>query len=259
MPTCPSRSIGAYATHDAASGSTPPSFRKYTLELPEVHPRTVRPTERSPQTQNTDALSRGTRDNAGRLRHVKPARVPLRHAAPSPPQLPDLLYRLAKEQSRRSPDFLSGHAIKTGSESVEVTLRRRWILFARFVARMEDRRLPKCVMFGELVGGTGFVGDQEKEWMGCFLGDLKVFGINAYQWTTTAQDEGEWRKGAESFMAKRIAAGKAGGLRHAVVCPNVTGKTKERIAHGELDRCRESQGCTTARGIDSINSMPERN
>ena len=44
--------------------------------------------------------------------------------------------------------------IKTGSKSTEVTLRRRRILFARFVARMEDTRLPKCVMFGELVGGA---------------------------------------------------------------------------------------------------------
>ena len=37
--------------------------------------------------------------------------------------------------------------IKTGSESIEATIRRRRILFAGFVARMEDTRLPKCVMF----------------------------------------------------------------------------------------------------------------
>ena len=53
----------------------------------------------------------------------------------------------------------------------------------------------------------------------------------ADQWTTTAaQDEGEWRRtaeqGAEHFMAKWIAAEKdEAGLRHAVVCPNVTGRT----------------------------------
>ena len=76
--------------------------------LPEVHPRTVRPTERSPPVQSPDSKSRGTRDkNAVRLRHVEPARVPLRHAAPSPSQLPDLLHRLAKEQSHRPSDFLS--------------------------------------------------------------------------------------------------------------------------------------------------------
>ena len=34
---------------------------------------------------------------------------------------------------------------------------------------MEDTRLPKYVMFGELVGGAGCVGRQEKEWMGGFL------------------------------------------------------------------------------------------
>ena len=48
--------------------------------------------------------------------------------------------------------------IKTGSKSIEATLRRRRILFAGFVARMEDTRLPKCVMIGEMVGGAGCVG-----------------------------------------------------------------------------------------------------
>ena len=118
--------------------------------------------------------------------------------------------------------------IKTGSESIEATLRMRRILFAGFVARMEDTRLPKYVMFGELVGGAGCVGGQEREWMGCFLNDFKAFGINADQWTTAAQDEGGRRRtaeqGAEHFMAKWIAAGS-----------------------------RESQGWTTA-----CSRMPER-
>ena len=43
--------------------------------------------------------------------------------------------------------------------------------------------------------------------MGYFLDDLRAFGINADQWTTAAQDEGEWRRtgkqgGVEHFMAK---------------------------------------------------------
>ena len=50
-----------------------------------------------------------------------------------------------------------------GSESIEATLRRKRILFAGFVARMEDTKPPKCVMFGELVGGAGCGGGQEKE------------------------------------------------------------------------------------------------
>ena len=77
-------------------------------------------------------------------------------------------------------------------------MRRRWILFTGFRVPMEDtRRLPKCVMFGELVGGAGYVGGQEKEWTRYFLDDLVAFGINADQWTTAAHDEGECRKKAE--------------------------------------------------------------
>ena len=101
--------------------------------------------------------------------------------------------------------------MKTGSESVEVTIRRRRILFAGFVARMEDMRL-RCVMFGELVGDAGCVGGQEKEWVGCY----------ADQWMSAAYDEGKWCKtmeqGAERFMVKWIAAEKVrAGLRYAVL------------------------------------------
>ena len=88
------------------------------------------------------------------------------------------------------------------------------------------------------MGGASCVEGQEKEWMGCFLDDLRAFGINADQWTTAAQDEREWRRTAEQeaeyFMAKYIAAEKTkAGLRHAVVCPNMTGRTKKRIAQSK--------------------------
>ena len=52
--------------------------------------------------------------------------------------------------------------MKTGSDSIETTLRRRRILFAGFVARMEDTRLPKCVMFGKMVGGADCVGARKQ-------------------------------------------------------------------------------------------------
>ena len=58
--------------------------------------------------------------------------------------------------------------IKMGSESIEATLRRRPILFAVFVARMEDTRLPKYVMFGEILGGAGCVGGAVKRVDGVF-------------------------------------------------------------------------------------------
>ena len=59
--------------------------------------------------------------------------------------------------------------------------------------------------------------------------------------TAAAQREREWLKiaeqGPEHFMAKWIVAEKArAGLRHAIVCPNVTGRTKERIAQSKRAR-----------------------
>ena len=56
------------------------------------------------------------------------------------------------------------------------------------------------------MGGAGCERGQEKEWVRCFLDDLRAFGINGDQWTTAAQDAGGWRRtaeqGAEHFMVK---------------------------------------------------------
>ena len=46
---------------------------------------------------------------------------------------------------------------------------------------MGDTRQPKCVMLGEMMGGADCVRSQEKQWMGCFLVDLRAFGINVDQ------------------------------------------------------------------------------
>ena len=105
-----------------------------------------------------------------------------------------------------------------------MNMRRRRILSSGFVARMEDTRVPKCVVLGEqLVGDAGCVGG-------------------------ATQDEGEWRKtaeqGAARFMADWIiTAEKArAGLRHAVVCLNTTGRTKQ----GE-DSPKKACSCLFAR------------
>ena len=45
--------------------------------------------------------------------------------------------------------------MKTENESIEAIMRKRRILSAGFVARMKDTRLPKCVVFREIVGGAG--------------------------------------------------------------------------------------------------------
>ena len=76
---------------------------------------------------------------------------------------------------------------------------------------------------------------------GMFPGRPQSFRHQRRSWTIAAQDEGEWRRtaeqGAECFMAKLSTEKKArAGLRHAVVCPNVTERTIERIAQSKRAR-----------------------
>ena len=87
--------------------------------------------------------------------------------------------------------------------------------------------------------GRGLRGGASKREYRVFPGRPQSFRYQRRpEWTTAAQDEGEWRKtaeeGAERVMAKGTAAEKVrAGLRHVVVCPNVTGGTKERIAQSK--------------------------
>ena len=62
-----------------------PAHTQRMMQRPEVYPQTLRPTEHHPRPQDLDTRSKGTRNNAVRLRHVDPARVHLRYAATSSP------------------------------------------------------------------------------------------------------------------------------------------------------------------------------
>ena len=83
----------------------------------------------------------------------------------------------------------------------------------------------------ELCGGPG------KRVDGVFPGRPQSFRHQRRPANDCSPGRGEWRRRAEHFMAKWITAEEArAGLRHAVVCPNVTGRTKERI--GQSKRAR---------------------
>ena len=62
--------------------------------------------------------------------------------------------------------------VKIGCQNVETTVRKRSILFAGFVARMGNEKLPKRVMFGQVDGGKGCSGGQEQDRMDCREHDL---------------------------------------------------------------------------------------
>ena len=81
---------------------------------------------------------------------------------------------------------------KTASESTEAIVRIHGLLFAGFVARMEEERLPQRVMFGKLVGGKGNSGEREKDWLVHLKEDISAFEMKFEGLRKAAQKTGKW-------------------------------------------------------------------
>ena len=145
-----------------------------------------------------------------------------------------------RKQKREDHTLSYANALaKTNSESIEATVRRRRILFAGFVARMREERLPQRVMFGELVGGKGYSGGQEKDWTVRLEEDMKEFGMKFEGWRKASQKAGRWfrrvEEGAEAFMRKwHNAESSRAAERHAkaAAAPSTVDTTSQRGGGG---------------------------
>ena len=96
---------------------------------------------------------------------------------------------------------------KTKCESIATIIHKLRLKFAGRVARMDDARLPKFMLFGELNTGEKNAGRPEKTWRQCLRDSLKHFEIDAEQWHNFATEgEGEWTKriteGAKKHMIR---------------------------------------------------------
>ena len=95
---------------------------------------------------------------------------------------------------------------KTGSQSVEATIRQRRLLFAGALARQGDKQLPKRLLFAErLEGGEDpGPGQPAQHWQKNLRDDFKTFGalhgstptdrrtfeVDRLVWTEAARKEG---------------------------------------------------------------------
>ncbi|CAM9780785.1 unnamed protein product, partial [Sphacelaria rigidula] len=69
---------------------------------------------------------------------------------------------------------------RTGCESIETAVRKSRIHFADFVTRTSPGRIPKHVMFGEIIAVKGQEREsdgRQKDWIRCLAEDIKAFGI----------------------------------------------------------------------------------
>ena len=114
---------------------------------------------------------------------------------------------------------------KADPENIEATVRKRRIFFARFVARTGKERLPRRVMFGELVVGKSYSEGQEKDWMVRLEEDMAEFSMTFEGCRKAAQKAGRWNRRVE--VGQRHSCG-YGMTRRAVELQSDSQRPRQR-------------------------------
>jgi len=92
-------------------------------------------------------------------------------------------------------DYLTNVEVleKAGITSIEATLLKIQLRWAGHVSRMEDHRLPKIVIYGELATGHRDRGAPKKRYKDALKKSLSACNIDHRQWSALAADRGAWR------------------------------------------------------------------
>ena len=83
------------------------------------------------------------------------------------------------------------------------TLRKRRLRWLGHVRRMEDGRIPKYILYGELASGNRFVGRPQLRYKDVCKRDLKALDIDTNSWEDTSADRSRWR----STLQRQLKAG----------------------------------------------------
>lgn len=82
---------------------------------------------------------------------------------------------------------------QAGIASIEAMLLKSQLRWAGHVSRMEDHRLPKIALYGELSSGHRDRGAPKKRYKDSLKKSLGVCHIDHHQWSTLAADRQAWR------------------------------------------------------------------
>ena len=78
--------------------------------------------------------------------------------------------------------------------SIEAMLLKSQLRWVGHVSRMEDHRLPKIALYGELSSGHRNIGAPKKRYKDTLKKALGACDIDHHQWTTLAADRDTWRQ-----------------------------------------------------------------
>ena len=88
-------------------------------------------------------------------------------------------------------------------EGMDVLLALRRLRWLGHVGRMEADRLPKQILFGELLSTRPFHGPKLR-WRDVVLRDLRIIGFDATSWYSAVQDRGGWYFAYQTFASRSV-------------------------------------------------------
>ena len=96
------------------------------------------------------------------------------------------------------------------AQSIYTMLQKAQMRWTGHVCRMPDHRIPKQLLYGELLQGKRTAGGQKKRFKDSLKASLKDFNMNTDSWELLAQDRPNWRRqiyaGAQTAENLRAAA-----------------------------------------------------
>ncbi|XP_078593825.1 uncharacterized protein LOC144871797 [Branchiostoma floridae x Branchiostoma japonicum] len=99
---------------------------------------------------------------------------------------------------------------KCGLPSIECLIVKCQLRWTGHVVRMEDSRIPKMLLYGQLKQGHRNQGRPFKRYRDTLKANLKSCNINTNSWEETAHDRTDWKRqcksGIMAFESKRAAA-----------------------------------------------------
>ena len=133
-----------------------------------------------------------------------------------------LLRCVGFQKKKGSDHVLAYHEVlaRTKCESIETMILRRRLTWAGKLVRMDNSRLPKAMLFGELTDGKRRLGRPPKMWRQGLTEALRDFDIDHRTWTEHAVKPKLWHSmidvGAKSFMRKwHMSKSAEADARHA--------------------------------------------
>ena len=127
-------------------------------------------------------------------------------------------------------DFIPNSEVlgKANLTCIEAMITKKRLRWAGHVSRMENHRLPKIALYGELSTGRRNVGTPKKRYKDLLKSSFSNFGINNTEWPKLASDRDAWKAainaGAIAFNEKNILTAmekRKDRKSKTASCPNV--------------------------------------